>query len=202
MKNEENKSTKNKAKPNLSHSDLVSLYSQQWEQIRHLDSLDFRMMALLPIVVGFLTVSVQFIGSSNAKIPENILLVVAVLVIGISFAGCYTTFRNWLCYMRRFAILTALEREMGMVERKIIEESHQFNPSKGYKAFNWKLVQSIRFPLTVFYYILGGCGIVLFTGNISCVSIVVGLVVSLFIFFYCNIVTYLSYNKEFVQKGK
>jgi hypothetical protein len=202
MENEENNSAKNKAKLNLSHSDLVSLYSQQWEQIRHLDSLDFRMIALLPIVVGFLTVSVQLIGSSNAKIPENILFVVAVLVIGISFAGCYTTFRNWLCYMRRFAILTTLEREMGMVERKIIEESRQFNPPKGYKTFNWKLVQSIRFPLTVFYSILGGCGIVLFTGNISYVSIVVGSVVSLFIFLYCNIVTYWSYNKEFVQKGK
>ena len=159
------------------------------------------MTALLPIVVGFLTVSIQLISSSNAKIPENILLVIAVLVIGISFAGCYTTFRNWLCYMRRFTILTALEREMGMVEQKIIEESRQFNPPKGYKAFNWKLVQSIRFPLTVFYSILGGCGIVLFTGNISYVSIAVGSVVSLFIFLYCNIVTYWSYNKEFVQKG-
>jgi len=197
MTERKHKRRKRQAKSSLSHGDLVSLYSQQWEQVRHLDSLDFRMMALLPIVVGVLTVGIQLIHNTNTQIPKNVLLIVTLLVVGISFAGCYTTFRNWLCYMRRFAILNAIEREMGMLESKIIEQRRQFVPPQGYKAFNWALMKSIRFPLTIFYSILGGCGIILFTGKLAPTSIGIGSLVALFIFAYCNTITYLSYKKEF-----
>jgi len=197
MDNQKNEIMDRQKDLSLSSSDLVSLYSQQWEQIRHLDQLDFRMMTLLPIVVGILALGIRLIDSSNPEISKSVLLVVAIIVGGISFAGCYTTFRNWLCYMRRLAILNALEREMGMVEHHIIEESRQFTFPKGYLGFNWKLVKSIRFPLTVFYSILGGCSVITFTGDIACKSIVISLLLALFIFAYCNVVTYLSYKKEF-----
>ena len=197
MNNRKHRRRKKRAKSSLSHTDLVSLYSQQWEQIRHLDSLDFRMMALLPIVVGVLTVGIQLIGNTNAQIPKNVLLIVTVLVVGISFAGCYTTFRNWLCYMRRFAILNALEGRMGMLKLKIIVSSRQFVPPKGFCAFNLAMIKSIRFPLATFYSILGGCGVILFTENVAWASIGIGLLVAFIIFGCCNGMTYLSYRKEF-----
>ena len=197
MDNQKNEIMDRQKDLSLSSSDLVSLYSQQWEQIRHLDQLDFRMMTLLPIVVGILALGIRLIDSSNPEISKSVLLVVAIIVGGISFAGCYTTFRNWLCYMRRFAILNALEREMGMVEHHIIEESRQFTFPKGHLGFNRALVKSIRFPLSVFYSILGGCSVIMFTGDIACKSIVISLLLALFIFAYCNVVTYLSYKKEF-----
>lgn len=51
----------------LSASDLVSLYSEQWEHIRHLDTLDVRMLSVLPIVVAVLTVGGQYL--TNGKTP-------------------------------------------------------------------------------------------------------------------------------------
>lgn len=197
MTNQNNKPTSDPMNPGLSYSDLVSLYSQQWEQIRHLDSLDFRVMTLLPVVVGILTLGTNLLDNSNQEISKSVFLVVAIIVGFISFAGCYTTFRNWLCYMRRFAILNNLEREMGMVTRNIIKESCQFTFSEGYLNFNWKFVQSIRFPLTVFYSILGGCSYIIYVRNITCISIVIGMDLALIIFFYCNLITYHSYSKEF-----
>jgi len=197
MDNQKSEITDMKKDSGLSSSDLVSLYSQQWEQIRHLDQFDLRIMTLLPIVVGILALGTRLIDSSNPEISKSMLLVVVIIVGGISFAGCYTTFRNWLCYMRRFAILNALEREMGMVEHHIIKKSLQFTFPKDYRGFNWTVVKSIRFPLTIFYSILGGCSVIMFTGNIAYKSIIIGLLLALFIFAYCNVITYLSYKKEF-----
>jgi len=200
MDNQKNETAGKRKDSSLSSSDLVSLYSQQWEQIRHLDSLDFRMMALLPIVVGILTLGIGLLDSPNTESSKSVLLVAAIIVGGISFAGCYTTFRNWLCYMRRFAILNELEREIGMVKRHIIKESLQFTFPKDYLGFNLALVKSIRFPLTIFYSALGGCSVILFTGDIACKSIVIGFLLASSIFAYCNVVTYLSYKKEFSSK--
>ena len=170
----------------LSPSDLVSLYSQQWEQIRHLDSIDFRMMALLPIVVGVLTLGIRFLDGTNPEISKSLLLVVAVIIIGISFAGCYATFRNWLCYMRRFSILNALEREMGMVESHIIKESIQFSFPKGYKGFNKMFMKSARFPLTILYSSLGGCSVILYNGEIACIILIKAFFIALSIYGYSN----------------
>lgn len=177
--------------------DFMPVYSEQWEQIRHLDDLDFRMMALLPIIVGVLTVGVKLIGTTDAHIPQDILFIITFLVIGISFVGCYTTFRNWLCYMRRLAILNAVERHIGMVQLGIINEARQFKVPTDYLSFTKRLVLSIRFPLTLFYSLLGGCGLILYYQVVDLRGTLAGLVLSLAIFSYANLITYFSCKKEF-----
>jgi hypothetical protein len=192
------------ANSSLEIRDLLTLYTEQWNQIRHLDDLDFRMMALLPIIVGVLTVGVKIVESSDTRIPQYVLFVIAVLVIGISSAGCYTTFRNWLCYMRRLAILNSLEREMGLLELKIIEQSRQFNVPTDYISFTKRLVLSIRFPLTLFYSLIGGCGLILYYQIVDTRGVLAALALSACIFLYANTVTYFSFKKEFgliIQKA-
>ena len=181
----------------LNEESLISLYQEQWVQIRHLDSLDFRNMTLLPIVVSVLTVGTGYLSKSNPQVPSYV-LTFALVVIGLSFSGCYTTFRNWLCYMRRFSILTSLEKQMHMVENGIILKSIQFKPPNNYWEFSWSLVKSIRFPLTVFYAVLGGCGVLIFNKNTDPYFTLLSIIIIFIIFSYCNVITWLSLKKEFI----
>jgi hypothetical protein len=180
---------------------LMPLYQEQWVQIRHLDSLDFRTMAVLPIVASVLAIGAGYIGKASDTVPGHIGVFAFIVVLGISFSGCYTTFRNWLCYMRRLTILTEIERQLHLVDSGIIRGSLQFRPPKTLRAFSWSLVKSIRFPLTAFYAALGGTSlmilkVVAYNNSTWCFPLC-SLLFGLAIFLYCHLVTYYSLRNEF-----
>jgi len=189
---------KTQDKPNiqLTTEHLLTLYQEQWVQIRHLDTLDFRTMTILPIVVSVLMVGTGYLENTN-KIPDYVPVFAAVLFVGLSLCGCYTTFRNWLCYMRRFSILTAIESRLHMVESRIIIKSIQFTPPQNYLEYNWYLIKSIRFPLVVFYAALGGCGMMIYNTDTLWRFITYPVLVAILIFAYCNVFTWFSLKKEF-----
>ena len=192
----------------LSSEDLISLYKEQWKQIRHLDLLDIRLLTLLPIVTAIITIAIKIISSKITQNTEDgflpsilssLFFSCSVIILGISITGCYTTLRNWLCYMRRFSILTALEKELKLVEKNIVGKSMQFNPPSNLKAFLWKFIQSIRFPLALFYSCMGGLVYFIYIGEVSWFPIICFVIISLGILAICIAITYRSYKKEFLN---
>jgi hypothetical protein len=187
----------------LENKELLTLYQEQWTQIRHLDNLDFRTLTILPIVIGILTVGIGFIKTSQNNVPNFVYIISAIIFIGISLMGCYSTFRNWLCYMRRMSIISALENALDLVSNKIIMKSVQFNPPKTFWKFHISLIKSIRFPLLLFYAVIGGIGVYLIFQSHSSYCLFLKnlliILVPLIIFVYSDILTFFSFKKEFNQ---
>ncbi len=194
----------------LEKKELISLYSEQWKQIRHLDNLDMRIMTLVPIVVAIVTLAVNIVAGDLSRastdtqyitgVVKSLFFISAIIVLGVSFIGCYTTLRNWICYMRRMNILTALEKQIGMVELNIIEKNIQFTPPQDFLKFMQYFRQSIRFPLSILYALLGGISIIIFQKAVSFASFFWMLVVAITIFSYCIRINYKSYKNQFLNK--
>jgi len=173
------------------------LYSKEWDIICYNDSVDWRMTTVLPIVAGILVFGVKLLDDSKLATSKSILFAVRTILVGIGFSGCYIVFRNWFDTMRRCAILSAIERKLGLDEMGIIPAARQFAPPGGLKGFLRALQRSMRFPLILFYSVLGGTGVVLGTPSVTKGLVVSAITVTLLILAYCFWVTYSSYKEEF-----
>jgi hypothetical protein len=177
----------------------LALFQEQWTQIRHLDGLDYRTMSVLPIAVSVLAASLGIMARTNEAIPEAVLLLVCLAIVGLSFSGCYTTCRNWLCYMRRLSILSKIEDKLELLGDGVIGRSLQFKAPTSFCGFHRFFFKSIRFPLTVFYCLLAGTGPILFEMQVTICSLCSGATLAIAVFTYCDLLTYISLRKEFAQ---
>ena len=128
---------------------LTAFYSQQWDDIYHQDSLDWRIMTVLLTAVGAFSTIITF-AYRNLEFPLISIpfsLILGLVAVTLAFYGVWMTLRSWVNLQFRIANIRNAERAMRI--EHLVNERTQI-PRTG-RRFVSRFARSRRAPLLLVY---------------------------------------------------
>lgn len=128
---------------------LTAFYRQQWDDIYHQDSLDWRIMTVLLTAIGafstIITFAQQNIQFQSISIPFSVML--GLVAVTLAFYGVWMTLRSWTNLQFKIANIRNAERAM-CIEHLVTEHTHITGTKR---EFLVRLARSRRAALLLVY---------------------------------------------------
>jgi|GEM_PF-3399043 len=122
---------------------LYKLYEKKFDQIYHLNDLDWRYMTTIGTLIAALNVMLTIEGVPP-KFIWGLLLV-------LSFAGLMSILVNFRNMQLRLIIISNIEKKLGLYKDDIIPPTMEYTKPKNWTGFLTKIVTSIRLGILAIY---------------------------------------------------
>lgn len=134
---------------------LIALYKEQWSAIRHFDTLDWRTISISTPIVALLSGILVFLHEP----PWQMILLITVSSMSISFYGIWTVFRNRLTMEFKIEMITNVEKHLNL-DQVIPSLMCGYKRAENLKELLSRFFISIRGPLFISYLFIllfSGC---------------------------------------------